>query len=238
MTLRIKALSIALTTTSGSLPLAAATDRGVARQPQRVLRSQSSRRLLTAIGLACAAALLASAQASRAAADAPETVVFDIGTTVVSLDAQYIKPPDDGPNCSGFPVTCDATIYEPKPFNCVGITDYEGAEWFARQGQTSTSEWRNFKCSSGDYEISLNLRGTGSFDKFGFVDTWFDFKLGFGTESQWYSACATSTVDGPSDPADVPRWDELNTSVVGRCGDWQISAGIKMLEGYSAFKQR
>lgn len=201
MTLRIKALSIALTTVSGSL------------------------------------ALPAWAQPSRAAADAPETVVFDIGTTVVSLDAQYIQQPNE-PNCSGFPVTCDATIYVPKPFNCVGITDSGGAEWFARQGQTSKSEWLNFKCSYGDYEISLDLRGTGSFDQFGFVDTWFDFKLGFGTESQWYSECATRTVDGPSDPADVPRWDELDTSVVGRCGDWQISASIKMLDGFSAFNPR
>jgi hypothetical protein len=170
--------------------------------------------------------LVALAQTTSAAAEPPDTVVFSIGKTIVTLDAQYIKPPQP-------PGQVQTVV--PMPFSCSNNTDYVGAEWFAQQGQTSRSEWKTFKCTHYDREITLSLRGTGSYDEIGFVDMWFDFELGFEeNETTFWPECATSTVDGPSDPGDVPRWERLDTSVVGRCGNWQITAKITMLEGYSA----
>lgn len=170
------------------------------------------------------ATLLVWAQPSRAAAQYPDSVVFSIGTSRVWLDAQYIKPPQR-------PGQVQTVV--PMPFNCANITNYDGADWYASKGQTSNSGWFTFECTHYDRVITLNFRGNGSYDEVGFADMWFDFKLAFAPNgSTFYSNCAQRTVEGPSDPGHIRRWEVLDTNLAGRCGDWQISARISMQQGF------
>jgi len=173
-------------------------------------------------------ALVAWTVPAEAAAEPPQTVIFNIGTTIVSLDAQYIDPPPE-------PGTVQTV--RPAPFNCVNIKDYEGTEWFAQRGQTSQSEWRTFRCTHYDRKITLNVRGTGRYDEVGFAHMSFDFKLAFWPDaSTGWPECAKRKENGPSDPGEVVRWDQLDTTLVGRCGNWQITAKVTMLEGFAPFE--
>lgn len=196
---------------------------GLARRAPGSARTAGSGRISRTATVTCAVGVVAAwmlwALPSGAAAQSTGTVNFNIGKTIVSLDAQYIRQPNE--------------LFVPTPFNCVNITNYDGVEWSAHQGEISESGWITFTCTSGDREIKLSLRGTGIFDEIGFAYMFFDMELFFSDEVSTWPTCGLRTVDGPSDPATVNRWEQIDTGVFGICDNWRINANVTMLAGYS-----
>ena len=180
------------------------------------------------VWIACVLGLFASLQPSRAAAQSAETVVFSIGTTIVSLNAEWIEPPA-GPGV--------VRPLVPAPFSCRNLNKSDEVDWYAAKGQTAKSAWKTFKCSAYGFveeEITLSIRGIGSHDELGFAEISFEFQLAFKEGDDFWPLCAQHTEVGPAEFSDIRRWERFDVDVAGRCGDWLISSRTTLAGGFSA----